>query len=257
MLLHGRNIAGQTELSQFILQFIGYNIAVFLAVFLVEFTGQNQHVLPVITVLRYLAVSMSADFQIPCRNAQRKTLYLIAGIIDVKLTGNLMPRSAQAGRQTVTDHTATGVTDVHRSGRVGRNELYHYLLRILGLGPAVILSQRKNAIKSNARQLVRQEEIHKAGPRNLTTGEGRAVKGNTVGNRRRRHTGRYTESACPYHGNIGRQIAVRSVLGRFNGKGGQFALRQSPIGHGRKGGFGDAIPQGIGNIFFRIIGYHV
>ena len=91
-----------------------------------------------------------------------KFLDLIAGIVYIELTPDIVARSLQNGSQCVTQHAAAGVAHVHWACGVCGNELDHELLTLADIAAAVICALRVYKAHNIAVPLVAHAKIHKA-----------------------------------------------------------------------------------------------
>ena len=142
-------------------------------------------------------------------NRVRELVYLIACIVDVELTGNVVAGPVQNRGQTVAQNTAARVAHVHRAGRVGGNELYHDLFRL---------------------SLI-QREIHKAGACDGHGVKAAALEVEVGYDALRDLARRHVQRLCTLHGKGGCPVAVGRILrglycNRRNG-----ALRQLACGY--------------------------
>ena len=161
----------------------------------------------------------------------RELVYLIACIVDVELTGNVVAGPVQNRGQAVAQNTAACIAHVHRAGRVGGNELYHDLFRLFALGTAVILTHGEYTADSLLVPALIQREIHKAGACDGHGVKAAALEVEVGYDALRDLARRHMQRLCALHGKGGCPVAVGGILrglyrNRRNG-----ALRQLACGY--------------------------
>ena len=100
-----------------------------------------------------------------------ENIYLGASIIDVIFPSNLEPRLGKQACQRIADNSASGMSDMHRAGRVGRD-----IFDIDGFIAAKIAIAIGRSLFENCRNLVgpevrHQPHIDKSGPGHFGTGD--------------------------------------------------------------------------------------
>ena len=202
------------------------------AVLLYQIMRQRFNVVALIPGSVKLDGVLAADLlDIAALNRMRELVYLIACIVDVELTGNIVAGPVQNRGQAVTQNTAARVAHVHRAGRVGGNELYHDLFRLFALGTAVILAHGEYTADSLLVPALIQREIHKAGACNGHGVKAAALEVEVGYDALRDLARRHMQRLCALHGKGRCPVAVGGILrglycNRRNG-----ALRQLACGY--------------------------
>ena len=202
------------------------------AVLLYQIMRQRFNVVALIPGSVKLDGVLAADLlDIAALNRMRELVYLIACIVDVELTGNVVAGPVQNRGQAVAQNAAARVAHVHRAGRVGGNELYHDLFRLFALGTAVILTHGEYTADSLLVPTLIQREIHKAGACDGHGVKAAALEVEVGYDALRDLARRHMQRLCALHGKGGCPVAVGGILrglyrNRRNG-----ALRQLACGY--------------------------
>ena len=202
------------------------------AVLLYQIMRQHLNVIALIPGSIKLDGVLAADLlDIAALNRVRELVYLIACIVDVELTGNVVAGPVQNRGQAVAQNTAACIAHVHRAGRVGGNELYHDLFRLFALGTAVILTHGEYTADSLLVPALIQREIHKAGACDGHGVKAAALEVEVGYDALRNLARRHMQRLCALHGKGGCPVAVGGILrglyrNRRNG-----ALRQLACGY--------------------------
>jgi len=250
--LQGSDVLGQGVGHQSVLQggkgfalkqsFLVHTLAggnVLVAVQLGKLTGQHLDVAALIALLGQGIGLLTAELlQVAHRQTFAELLDLVAGVVDIELTGHIVAGPVQHSGQTVAQRAAAGVTHVHGAGGVGRNELHIVLCALAVVGAAILLAGAGTQ-HNTCPEALGQEQVDEAGTGNLHLGENAVLKGGQMCQQGVcDHLGSLAPGACTRHGEVGGDIAVLHVGGNLHDKGGQFCLGQGAVCHGSLSGCG-------------------
>ena len=127
--LHLGDVAAQAELGQRVVAHLLLAVQVLVALLLVEGLRQLADIVAVVAVLRELhRVLALDDLEVARLQTLGEFLDLVAGVVDVELTGHVGAGLLQHAGQRIAQHTAAGVAHVHGAGGVGGHEFHHVLL---------------------------------------------------------------------------------------------------------------------------------
>ena len=142
-----------------------------------------------------------------------KLLDLIAGIVYIELTPNIVARSLQNGSQRIAQHAAAGVAHMHWACGVCGNELDHELLTLADIAAAVALALIVYKAHDIAVPLVAHAEVHKARACDLARCKPASVKLHVRNKRLGDLSRRHAHELCACHRKVCGVIAVCGVLG--------------------------------------------
>ena len=205
-------------------------IQIALAVLVIEGFGQLLDVLAVVAVLGEGNLVLAQDeLLVAGVDGGGELLDLVAGVVDVKLTPDVIARAVEHARQRVAQHAAAGVAHVHGARGVGGDKLHHQALAVPLVHAAVV-----RALSGDSAQHVGvpgggEAEIDKAGAGHLDGGKPAALKIEVFDQSLGDLPGRHVQGAGPGHSVVGGVVAVGGVLGDLHragkhGAGGQLTL---------------------------------
>ena len=155
-----------------------------------------------------------------------KLIYLIACVVDIKLTRNIVARPVEHLAQAVTEYAAACVAHMHRAGGVGGNELNHDLFRLLRLRAAVVRTHLQYIFDRLFIPALVKREIHKAGSGNFHRIKAAARQIQMLHNRLRDLAGCGAQRFGTLHGKGGCPVAVRRILRGLHRNGRNVACGQ-------------------------------
>ena len=142
----------------------------------------------------------------------RELVDLIAGVVDIELTGHVVAGPVEHGGKAVAQNAAACVAHVHRAGGVGGNELDHDLFRLCSLGAAVVFAHLEYTADGLLVPALVQGKVHEARACDGHGVEDAAleleVRDDALCDLARRHVQRL----CALHGKGGRPVAVGGIL---------------------------------------------
>ena len=156
----------------------------------------------------------------------RELVHLIAGIVDVELTGHVVACPRQYLGQAVTQNAAACITHVHRAGRVGRYELDHDLFGLFRAGLAVVCAAGLNGTDSVLIPSGIEGKVQEAGACDLDLLEAGALERQIFHDRLGNLAGRHAQRLCALHREGGSPVAICGILGHLNSNRRQLGLRQ-------------------------------
>ena len=182
-----------------------------------------------------IALLAQALLQIAHGQAFAEFLDLVAGIVQVELTGHLIARPVQHGGQTVTQGAAPGVAHVHGARGVGAHEFHIVFLAAAVVGAAVF-GVGGGGQHHGAQPVSAGVQVDKAGACHLgTVPAGILQAGQVCQNGLGDHFGGLVPCAGTGHGHVAGHIAVFAVGRDLGDKGGQLGLGQRTVSHGGVG----------------------
>ena len=126
-----------------------------------DFLDERRHVIAAIPVLGNLLAPRQRA------NRRAESAHLRAGVVDVELAFDLVPVQCEHPRQRVAVGGVAGVTDVHRPGRVGRDELDEDAFAARRPARAEPIAGGESARQPVAQPGAGQEQVKEARPGDL------------------------------------------------------------------------------------------
>ena len=239
--LHARDIVRQTEGHERRAALGARHGEVLVAVTLVDELGERLDVVAVVAVVREFDRVLTLDeLEVARLDGLAEQVDLIAGVIDIELTPDIIARALEHGRERVAEHAAARVADRHRAGGVGGHELHHDFLPVTVVHTAVIRAGILDGGQHVLIPLVGQTEVQKARTCRLNAGKPRAaelhVRNERLGDLARRHV----HGLGRRHGMVCGKVAVGGVLRLLNAAADLRALGQFARGDGTQICFPDA-----------------
>ena len=228
--LHLGDVAAEAELCQCVEALVLAGILQAVAVFCDVVTSQDLDVLAVVAVFGELESILAEDllheagFDGVC-----ELVDLVAGVVDIELTGHFGAAVSQHGSQSVTQNAAAGVAHVHGAGGVGRNELDHDLHGVLQSGAAVLVALCLDGRQNLLEPTVAQTQVDKAGSSSFHGAEDGAGQVSVLADRLCGLEGSYTQNACILHGEGRSVVAVLKILGSLDNGGIDLGLGQNAL----------------------------
>ena len=166
--LHPGNIVLQAKLGHGLLPLGLGPVQPFIAKLLPKGGGQLPDVLPLIAVLRegHLVLPQN-KLLIPGVDGNGKLVDLVAGVVDIELPPHVIAQPLQHGGQSVSQHAAPGIADVHGTGGIGGDKLHHHPFPFPLPAGAVGLPGLLHGIQGLGKPLAAQGEVEKAGAGHL------------------------------------------------------------------------------------------
>ena len=170
--LHARDVVRQTEGHERRAALGARHGEVLVAVALVDEPGERLDVVAVVAVVREFDRVLTLDeLDVARLDGLAEQVDLIAGIIDIELTPDIVARALEHGRERVAEHTAARVADRHGAGWVGGHELHHDLLPVTVVHAAVVRAGALDGGQHVLIPLVGQAEVQKARTCRLNAGK--------------------------------------------------------------------------------------
>ncbi len=148
-------------------------------------------------------------------NRTRQGIDLGAGVVDVIFAGHVETGERQKRGESVAEHGAAAVADMHRPGRIGRDIFDVDFPSRPQLAGAVAIARRQNSGQHPVPIRVAQAQIDKAGAGHLDrvhVGQRAQRGGDRLGQVARLHAGALGQN----QGRVGGDIAMRGVARRFH-----------------------------------------
>ena len=204
VVLHRLNILRQSKVNQSLSAFSLIGIEVFIAVYIGKFLCTHLDVLAVVAVLgQFNSVLALVYLLISDVKRQSEFVNLIACVIDVELTADLIACTVKHGGKTVAECAASCVAHVHRTCRVSGNKFNVDPLALAVVGAAVVLALGTDILENIGIVAVAEIEIDKSGACYLDSLEVCAAEihfcGKSVGDLSRS----VSQLPCPSHCGIG------------------------------------------------------
>ena len=207
-------------------------VDVLIAVFLGEVLSVLDDVSALVAVLGEGHILLALiDLQVPGLQRGAELVHLVAGIIDIKLPFHLVASGVQHGGQSVTQHAATGVADVHGAGGVGGDELHQHPFALAEIGAAVLAAQLVNILQDLPVEPVVIGEVQKAGTGDLALSEIGAFQVQVLLDGLSDLLGRHAEAAGSGHGGVAGPVPVGPVRRDLQSDLRQGSLRQLTLFH--------------------------
>ena len=170
--LHARNVIRQAEGHERRAALGARHGEVLVAVALVDEPGQLLDVVAVVAVVREFDRVLTLDeLEVARLDGLAEQVDLIAGVIDIELTPDIVARALEHGRERVAEHTAARVADRHGAGGVGGHELHHDFLPVTVVHAAVVRAGALDGGQHVLIPLVGQAEVQKARACRLNAGK--------------------------------------------------------------------------------------
>ena len=220
----------------------GFHILV--AVFLGKALGVGDDVLALVAVLgEGHGLLALVQLQVPGLQRGAELVHLVARVVDVELPLHLVAGGLQHRGQSVAQHAAPGVADVHGPGGVGGDELHQHPLALPGVRGAIGSPQRMDVLEHLAVEAGVVGKVQKARPGNLARGEIGGGQIQVFLDGLGDFLGGHAEGAGPGHSGVAGPVAVRAVGGDL-----QLDFRQGGLGQlagvdGRLDGLGQSLAQ--------------
>ncbi len=204
VVFHRLNIFRQSKINESLstLGFVGIYILV--AVNIGKLLCTNLDILAVVAVLGKLnRILALVDLLISYVERKRKLVDLIACIVDVELTADLIACAVKNCGKAVAESSASCVTHMHRARRIGGNKFNVYLLALAVIRTSVILALCTDILENIGIVAVAEIEIDKSRTCDLNSVKIGTVKiclgNNCVGDLPRS----VSQLPCPSHSRIG------------------------------------------------------
>ena len=254
--LHARNVIRQAVGHKRRAALGARHGEVLVAVALIDQPGKLLDVIAVIAVVRKRDGVLALDeLEVARLDGLAEQVDLIAGVVDVELTPDVVARAVEHGRECVAQHAAARVADRHGPGRVGGHELHHDLLAVAVVHAAIVRAGFVHCGQHVLIPLVGQAEVQKARSGRLDGGKPRAVqihvRDERLGDLARGHV----HGLGRRHGVVGSKVAVCGVLRLLDGAANVRALGQVARRSGTQICFPDARIHG-GACLFDSIGHN-
>ena len=243
--LQAGNVFGQSKIGDCLFQRFEIAVNISVAVLGRKVFGVLDNVGALVAFGRQRAGFLPFELlQVADGQAFAKLFDLVAGIVDVKLTGHVVAGPVQAGCQAVAQRAAAGVAHMHRAGRVGRNKLHIVFLSGAGVGAAVFRFGAGRAQRVG-KPGIAQKQVDKTGAGNFNPLKQAARQVQRADNRFGNLARRFAEGARAGHGEVAGRVAVLYVGRDFDDESRQFGFGQGAGGHGGTGGFGQQGTSGV------------
>ena len=169
-------------------------------------------VLAVVAVLRERNCLFAfKNLQISCFQRQTELFNLVAGIVDVKLSGHIVAAGIHCRCQAVADRAAACVAHVHRTGGVCGNKFHHHLFALAVVASAVVISGFQHTRYDVCKPDRADKKVDEARTCNLCAVDvTRFGKVHALHQRSCNFDRCAAEGLCRNHRCIGRKIAVKN-----------------------------------------------
>ena len=170
--LHLFDVLGQSELNESRLAVNCFHFEQLIAVYSDVFLGTLDYISAMVAVfgegnsLFALKVLQISRFERFC-----ELLYLIARVVYQEFAGNVVACCIESGCKSIADSAAASVAHVHGACGVGGNELYHYLLTLAVIGPAVVFAFFEDAGDYLGEPQIGHEKVDESGTCYLSAAE--------------------------------------------------------------------------------------
>ena len=150
---------------------------------------------------------------------ESKLLNLIAGVVHVEFTFDIISGVFQHGSQAVAQCSAACVSHMHGAGRVGGDEFHHDALAASEVGFAVVGAVPVNSHQNLAEIAAAHEEIDEAGTGDFHLFDECAGEVHALADDFGDLAGRHAECLGGNHCRVGSKISVRRIRGGLYGEG--------------------------------------
>ena len=229
--LHFRDVLRQAEADECLAALFFGDVHQFIAVLFGVLFGEVKNVFAVVAVLRELRRIFREELLVANGEGETEFIELIAGVVDVKLTPNVVACGIQNGGEAIAERAAAGVAHVHGARGVGGNKLDHDLAVVAVVASAVCVVLCEHFGQHIAVKRGAEEEVHEAGAGGLGLNEVGAVEVEIFHDSRGDFRGRHAECTRGSHGGVRCEITVRAVCRAFYGESGQLCFGQHARSH--------------------------
>ena len=188
------------------------------------------------------------ELEVPGLQGGGVLVHLVAGVVDVKLPGDLVARGLQHGGEGVPQHAAPGVADVHGAGGVGGDVLHQHPLALAGIAAAVGLAQAVDVLEHPGVKGGPVGEVEEARPGDLHLFEVGGGQVQVVYDGLGDLPGGGVEGPGAGHGGVAGPVAVGGVAGDLQDEFGQVRLGQLAGGHGLAQGVLHGLAELLGSL---------
>ena len=165
---HAGDVARQGVADKGLAALRGIGVHIAIAVFIGKFLRAFADVVAVIAVLRERdGVLALKDLKIARLQRHAEFFDLVARVVDVKFTPDVVSGCVQHRRQTVAQRAAARVAHVHRAGGVGGDKFHHHLFAAAEIAAAIGIAEAADVAQDLRIKCPAQEEIQEAGPGDL------------------------------------------------------------------------------------------
>ena len=187
------------------------------AVFFAEELCKLFYVVAVIAVLgKFYCILALEELDTARLDAACKLFDLVAGIIDVELTPDVVACAREDGCKRIAQHAAARIAHVHGAGGVCGHKLDHELFALADVAVAEAVALLGDVFENVGIPLAAHAEIHKAGACDIDAFKPASVKLHVRDKRFRDLARRHTHELCACHCIVCRIVAVCRVLWYLN-----------------------------------------